>query len=85
MNIEYQDRLLRLEELTRKDGRRLLMVEREAAVQKHDLAAHTLLKRRQIDNLEEKAWELRDFKEELQKQLSGVLEHAFTVTENCAE
>ena len=61
------------------------MVEREAAVQKHDLAAHTLLKRRQIDNLEEKAWELRDFKEELQKQLSGVLEHAFTVTESCAE
>ena len=85
MNIEISDKLTSLEDTARKDGRRLLMVERESAVQKQDLAAHTLMKRRQIDNLEEKAWELRDFKEELQRQLTGVLEHAFNITESCAE
>ncbi len=60
-------RLNKLEEYFSKNDRRLLTVERETSVQKNDLASHKLLKERQFENLEEKTWELRDFKEELQR------------------
>jgi hypothetical protein len=48
-----------------KSDRRILILERGFTVQKQDLASHKLLKERQIDNLEEKAWEIQDFKNEL--------------------
>ena len=43
------------------------------------------MKRRQIDDLEEKTWQLRDFKDELQRQMDNILEHTFNVSENCNE
>ena len=49
------------------------------------MASHKLLKERHFENLEEKTWELRDFKEELQRQLDHVLKHTFNLTENCSE
>jgi len=43
------------------------------------------MKNKQFNSLQEKTWELRDFREELQRQMDNVLEHTFTVSENCNE
>jgi hypothetical protein len=61
----FTQRLDKLDDLFQKSDRRILMLEREITVQKQDLASHKLQKERQIDNLEEKAWEIQDFKNEL--------------------
>ena len=61
----FTQRLDKLDDLFQKSDRRILMLERDITVQKQDLATHKLLKERQIDNLEEKAWEIQDFKNEL--------------------
>ena len=54
----FTQRLDKLDDLFQKSDRRILMLERDITVQKQDLATHKLLKERQIDNLEEKAWEI---------------------------
>ena len=61
----FTQRLDKLDDLFQKSDRRILILEREITVQKQDLASHKLQKERQIDNLEEKAWEIQDFKNEL--------------------
>jgi hypothetical protein len=61
----FTQRLDKLDDLFQKSDRRILMLERDITVQKQDLASHKLQKERQIDNLEEKAWEIQDFKNEL--------------------
>ena len=62
---DFTERLNKLDDLEQKADRRLLTLERESVVLSQDLASHKLLKRRQYDHLEEKTWQLRDFKDEL--------------------
>ena len=80
-----KNRFEKFDDLMGKIEEKVLLLERQQVEQRQDLESHKLLKRRQIDNLEEKAWEIRDFKEELQRQLDEVLEHTHNVTENCNE
>ena len=44
-----------------------------------------MAKSRQIENLEEKAWAMQEYKDDMSRQLDQVIKHTFAVTENCSE
>ena len=67
ITTKLTNRILDLEMFNAELDKRSMKLEKLSTEQRQDLESHKLLKGRQLDNLEEKAWEIRDFKEELQR------------------
>lgn len=85
VRVKLTERQEIAEEVQAKFTKRVIVLERDLDNMQNDLVAHKYLKQRQIENLEDKAWEMHDYKEEMTKQLDTVVRHTFEVNEHCAE